>query len=223
MNATMMNQAEKTAHQIVYEVLAINYGVIDKSVFFDEEARQEILDDSSFKLQESAIERICIYQSEYPSLFINIDDNSDPDEKRIVHLLWGGNDVSFYEDLDEKIEEQVGCDYESLLTLRFDEDAEDDDEYGVPVVPQKHAAFCAQHSLDKWHVTLEMIFYYRQAHLLERLLKQSTKFKVSDSFRMTVAFHDSCENIDENLWNYTQKTIDTPLSSIVEEAGLAKF
>ena len=49
---------------------------------------------------------------------------------------------------------------------------------------------------------------------------QSHKFKLSDNFTVQTAILDVIEDIDEGPWEYTKKTLNTPLSEIYINAGI---
>ena len=83
----MIDNIEKMVHKCISELFAINYGVEENFTVFDNETREEISKKSNFKIQNEVIERICIYQSESPSFFVNVPaNNEDPDPEKDISI-----------------------------------------------------------------------------------------------------------------------------------------
>lgn len=211
----LFTKAETTLNQILFEVLAINYQVGIDFEIFSELTQTEIKEDSSFAIANEVIKKIAIYQSEYPSLFINLENNEDPPITNCIRVLWGSDEVSFYEELEEKISKLGLGEYDVVLGFRYFDEGDEDNFYNKKIISFQNA-----HKLNCGGFGLfELLVYYRQACLLEKRIKESNKFKLNENFRVEAYVHDSSEKIEQSFLKYVRGTMDKPIYELFNEIG----
>jgi len=215
--AGLLDSIEKRLAQIIFEILTINYGKKINYTYFDQKAICEIQEDSNFSIQDQPFHKICLYQSETPSLYINLDSNESPPKSHIISLNWGTFDITFFDRFDKTLG-LPGYTAMQLLpaSLAYNEDLQDQ--------------LLIKKTLQKFGmnyvgpVTLsEMIFYYRQAKFLELKIRESNLFDLVPDFSITVSIHDTAEEEVANFNKYIQLTIDKPIVDIYKECGILNF
>lgn len=183
--------AEEVMHAMLIEELAVSYG--------GERARfQLVLDDENENFTApTPLWKICIYQSELPSLFINLTSEVDPPAEQIISLPLLNDPTA-------------NLDTEDLKSI-------------IDEVSEKNSN---NSKLDSSVMTryggnigatdfVEGIFYYRQALLLEQALKKSGAIALRDDFFVTTAIHGPLDDVDEKLWNYCRENLSTPIDELL--------
>ena len=150
---------------------------------------------------------------------------------------WGCEYV-FPDELDKKLKKRGLKSLEGLSCLRIIEDIRtlpsfnyDTDNPSRESVGNKEKclAFLKEYGMEKKDSyidnpfeLIEMIFYYRQAHLLEQRIIESGKFNLSSSFHVETILHDSFEKTQKQVWEFTKKNISTPLFDVLDTIGIPK-
>jgi hypothetical protein len=111
-----LNKTEEQIAGILWELLCINYDKETNFEYFIERARKMLREATSFKLQDQPLKNICIYQSEHPDLFVNMETTVVDNFDTIISLNPGSYEESTYD--SEKPDENFYNDLEKALEGR---------------------------------------------------------------------------------------------------------
>lgn len=202
MGKSQVELNEEVLQQYIREIVAINYKApLTKSDFFSPEMIEEIVEDSDFGYAQETIKTCFLYQSEKPTLFINVPNTSEITSKGSIHFSWGFYDVSFFQEIDE-----ILCDkgVDGIEFLTFPQYVECD----------QADLFKKKFNFPRYTVVGELIFMYRQGLMLEKWMKESGLFKLADDFRVEIEAHDSCEESNEEFRNFILETLDNSIEEV---------
>lgn len=198
----VLDIAEQSLATALFEKMTGAYRVGDAVNTIEFNPFGEDLDDIEFNLQAEEIEKIVIYQSETPSLLINLDRNDSPSMSHVLSIPF------FIDTVRETDGEEIG---ETITEIEMTNDF-----VAISKITKEMGFNKNLGPLD----LIEGIVYYRQALILEKAIKDSKLFSLDDTFYVTAAVHGVLDEKDENLWEYCKSTIDKKVSEVLADTGL---
>lgn len=196
-----INIAEQSLASALFEKMTGAYNVGDSVNTIEFNPFGEDIDDIEFNQQSVEIEKIVIYQSETPSLYVNLDNNDSPPMSHVLSVPF------FIDTVRETDGEEIG---ETITEIEMTNDL-----VAISKITEKMGFSKKLSPLD----LIEGIVYYRQALLLEKKIKESGLFHLDETFYVTAAVHGVLDKRDETLWEYCKKSIDTSLYDVLTEVG----
>lgn len=197
----LINIAEASLASALFERLASTYNVSDRVSTIEFNPFGDEVDDFEFKQSAKPIHKIEIYQSEMPSLFINLDTHENPPMSHVLSISF------FIDTVRETDGEEI---HEAMSEIEMLND--------LAAVSKITAQFGFNKNLGSLDL-IEGLIYYRQAILLEKKMKECKLFRLDDTFYVTASVHGVLDEKDEALWEYCQKSMDKSLAEILTEVG----
>lgn len=226
MAAMWIDDDEIKVSGFLWELLCLNYGKETDSKYYIERARVLQRKLSAFSKQNDPLKKICIYQSETPCLFVNMESNEvgDDDWGSIISFGGGVYEESFYEGSADNLYSDLASatEEEQIDYLFCGARAIAESENGDANKESTFATFCQKIGVGTFSRSSvsEAIFYYRQSQILQKRIVGSGLFNCDDEFFVTCATHDCFEELNTELWSFVSETIDTRISEVYARTGL---
>lgn len=228
----LINSTEKKTAQFLWELLCLNYDKETEYEIYIERARKLQREETTFKGQNEPLKKICIYQSESPSLFINMETNEVESDDTIMMIGVGLYEESFYDgskdNLYSDLETALGYELDEFFTIPAgiaDEDFyfdSNDDNCGGIKDEGKFASFAKDIGDSPYNMCSisEALFYYRQAMILKKRILESGLFSCGNDLKVTAATHDAFEFVNTGLWDFAGKSIDKDIAEVYRVTGI---
>lgn len=197
----LINIAEASLASALFERLTSAYNVSDTVATIEFNPFGDELDDFEFKQGAKPIHKIEIYQSEMPSLFINLDTHENPPMSHVLSISF------FIDTIRETDGEEI---HEAMKEIEMLNDLA-----AVSKITTQFGFNTNLGSLD----LIEGLIYYRQALILEKKMKECALFRLDDTFYVTASVHGILDEKDEVLWDFCKKSIDKSLAEVLTEVG----
>lgn len=196
-----INTAEASLATALFEKMISAYGVAKEVATIEFNPFGDEVEDVEFNQQTEPLRKIAIYQSETPSLFINLDSNESPPASHTLSISF------FIDTVRETDGEEVN---ETISEIEMTNDL-----VAISKITEK---FNFNKNLGPRDL-IEGIVYYRQAMLLEKKIKECGLFNLEETFYVTAMVHGVLDERDENLWEYCEKTFDDSISMVLQTVG----
>ncbi len=196
-----INKAEASLNSALYEKLLTAYKLVDSVLTIEFNPFGDEDDDLSFKEAHKPLESLIIFQSETPSLFVNLEKGENPPESKVLSISF------FIYTVRETDGEEIG---ETVHDIEAKNDL-------IPIskLSEKYGFNRKMGPLD----LVEGIIYYRQAMILEKRVRECGLFKLGEKFHIRAAVHGILDTFDETLWAFCERRRAKSVSTVFEELG----